>query len=124
MASVTKAHYRTGNGRLVFEIIGDTAKDVFEGIAGVQEIFEADSKCGCCGSQDIGFRVRETSKGAKQFKFYELSCNAPGCRARFEFGQSTDMKNLFPKRKDEAGNYKPNRGWAKYQPQQQDGSAA
>jgi hypothetical protein len=109
-----RAHYRTANNRITFEIEGGTTKEVFEGIAGIQETFEADSTCGCCGGAAIAFRVREVAKGNKEFKFYELVCAAPGCRARFAFGQSTDMKSLFPKRKDENGNWLPNRGWAKY----------
>jgi hypothetical protein len=120
MTDITKCHYRTANGRLVFEISGGSMKDIFEGIAAVQEVFEADTSCGCCGSQDISFRVRESSKGNKTFKYYELRCNQPHCRARFSFGQNQDMKNLFPKRTDENGDWLPNRGWYKYQPQMQE----
>ena|SRR5579883_2387295 len=112
---LTKVHYRSASGRLVFEITGGTPKDIFEGIAQVQEVFEADSHCGCCNSTDIVFNVREVSKNNKTFKYYELKCNSAGCRARLSFGQNQDMKNLFPKRTDDQGNYLPHRGWAKYQ---------
>ena len=119
MSDIAKVHYRTSNNRLSFEITGGTPKDIFEGIAQVQEVFEADYKCGCCNSPDISFRVREAKSAAgKACKYYELRCNAPGCRARFSFGQNLDMKNLFPKRTDEQGNFLPNRGWYKYQPKE------
>jgi len=114
-----KAHYKP-NAKLMFELEGGTAKEVFELISSVQEVFGAEDTCGCCNSPNIAFRVRETAKGAKVFKFFELHCLQPGCRARFAFGQSTDMVSLFPKRKDESGQYLPNRGWSKYVPKQED----
>lgn len=106
-----KAHYRTANGRIVFEIEGGNQKELFENIADLQEVFEADSSCGMCKSQDIHFRVREV----KGNKYFEIRCGA--CNAQFSFGQNKDMKSLFPKRKGEDGNWLPNRGWFKWTPQ-------
>lgn len=103
-----KAHYKTANGRITFELEGSGQKDLFEGIAALQEVFESDSKCGVCGATDIKFRVRKVDS----FTFYELHCS---CGARLSFGQSKDMKSLFPKRKDDTG-WLPDRGWSKYQP--------
>lgn len=117
MADFTKVNYRSANGRMMFEIAGGSPKDIFEAIAGVQEVFEADASCGVCQSTDIQLRVREVSKGNKQFKFFELACQAANCRARLAYGQNTDMKNLFPKRADENGRPLPNRGWSRYTPQ-------
>lgn len=112
MADVTKVHYRSRNGRLVFEIQGGSAKDLFAGIARVQDVFESDDKCGCCESENIRFNVRNVSKGKSEYVYFELRCL--DCWAQLQFGQNQDMKGLFPKRKDENGNWMKNRGWFKY----------
>jgi hypothetical protein len=106
-----KAIYKTSNGRLAFEIQGETVKNVFREISLIQEVFDAESECGCCKSKDI----RCQSRQVEDYDFYELSCNS--CHARFQFGQAKKGGGLFPKRKDEDGNALPNRGWSKYQPQ-------
>jgi hypothetical protein len=114
-----KAHYKTANGRLTFEIENESQKGIFEGIASLQEVFEADSLCGACNSPHIRFRVRNVQKGTKTFKFYEMVCQA--CYAKLCFGQSVDTITLFPKRKtSDNTSYLPNRGWAKYSPNQED----
>jgi hypothetical protein len=104
-----KAEYTSSNGRLKFAVEGATPKDLFGELAGIQEVFDAESRCGCCQSDDIHYRVRV----AQKFEFYELVCM--GCNARFAFGQSKDLKNLFPKRREDGKNL-PNGGWAKYDP--------
>jgi hypothetical protein len=105
-----ECQYKSRNGRLLFRVEGGSQKDLFEAIADVQEIFEADEACGMCKSTDIRFRVRRVKDNA----YYELRCGS--CNARFAFGQSKDMKTLFPKRKDENGKRLPNRGWFKWVP--------
>lgn len=105
-----EAQYKSHNGRLMFKIEGGTQKELFENIADIQEVFESDSVCGMCRSADIHFRVREVQGN----KYFELRCGA--CNAQFAFGQNKDMKSLFPKRKDDQGNWLPNRGWFKYTP--------
>jgi hypothetical protein len=102
-----KAEYTSSNGRLKFAVEGATPKDLFGELAGIQEVFDAESRCGCCQSDDIHYRVRV----AQKYEFYELVCM--GCTARFAFGQSKDLKNLFPKRRDD-GKILPNGGWSKY----------
>lgn len=105
-----KAILRTGGGRLSFEITGEKVKDVFKEIAQIQEVFDAESKCGVCGSQDLRFLARRVDK----YDFYELQCTKQGCRARFAFGQAKEGGALFPKRKVD-GKWLPHGGWAKYQ---------
>ena len=109
-----KAHYRTANGRIVFEIEEGSQKGLFEAISDLQEIFEADDTCGMkgCESTNIRFRVREV-KGNKYFELRCLDCNA-----QFAFGQNKDTKSLFPKRRDEEGKLLPNRGWFKWVPRE------
>jgi hypothetical protein len=109
-----KATYKTANGRLMFEVTGETAKEVFARVADLQEIFEADSRCGCCNGADLRLKHRVVAKGTKKFDYYELECGNSKCRARFAFGQLTEGGGLFPKRKDKEGNWLPNRGWGKY----------
>jgi hypothetical protein len=108
--------YRSASGRIFIKVDGQTPKEVFERLAVAQEIFDGDDKCGCCGKTNIRFRVRHVSKGSKTFDYFEIACQ--DCYARLQFGQSTDTVSLFPKRKDEAGNWLPNHGWSKYQPKE------
>jgi len=102
-----------------FKISGETPKAIFKELAGIQDLFEAETACGCCDGDDIRFQVR-TAGEKGEFSYFELVCNNPECRARFSFGQSLDQKSLFPKRTDpdkEKGDrdyYLPNRGWARY----------
>ncbi len=106
-----KATYRTSDGRISFEVEGESAKALFAQIAGIQEIFDVEHECGMCKSKDIRFRVRKADK----FTYYELNCQE--CRARLDFGQSQDLVSLFPKRKDEDGRWMEHRGWYRYEPQ-------
>jgi hypothetical protein len=101
--------YRSRNGRLTAKVEADTPKALFESIAEFQEVFEADEKCGNCGSTNIRFNVRHIDS----FTYYEHRCE---CGAALGMGQSKDMKSLFPKRRDKDGNPLPNNGWVKYQP--------
>ena len=105
-----KAHYKSSTGRLVIEVEGPNAKAIFERIAEVQEILDADAQCGCCGSPQIKFRVRDV----KGNRFFELHCEA--CHARLAFGQNRDGVGLFPRRFDDSRKPLPNRGWAKFLP--------
>lgn len=105
-----RAHYKTANGRITFEVQGETTKAIFEEIAAVQEIFETEQACRICHTQNIRFQVRKV----EDFTYYELVCQEMGCRARFQFGQAKKGGGLFPKRKAEDGSYLPNNGWSKY----------
>ena len=108
--------YRTKNNRLSFKLDAADQKGVFEQLASVQDVFEAASVCGCCGSDNIRFRVRRSkdSTGKKDLKYYELRCMA--CYAQLSFGQHQIGDTLFPKRKNEDGSYMDKDGWFKYQP--------
>lgn len=105
-----KLNYNTEDGRMHIELAGESVKDLFERLSEFQEIFEADTECGCCKSKSVRFLARKVD----DYKFYELSCRA--CGARMSFGQAKQGGGLFPKRRDEDGEWLPNRGWAKFQP--------
>ena len=113
-----EANYKTSNGRIVFKVTGESEKALWEQIARLEATFGADSKCGCCQSTNIRYGHREVSGG---FDYYELQCM--DCRARLGFGQSKDTKGLFPKRKDEGGDYLPDNGWSVYKPQGRENAA-
>lgn len=83
------------------------------------EIF-GHNKCGACHKPDIRFVVREVAKGNKKFKYHELHCTNPSCRSKLAFGQHNEGGTLFPKRKDDQGNYLPNGGWTKWKPEGED----
>ena len=51
--------YASADGRMEFQIEGDSPKALFKKLSLVQEIFEADNKCGACGSSDIKFQARQ-----------------------------------------------------------------
>ncbi len=104
-----KAHLRIG--RLTIEAQGETIKDLFRELATADEVFAAESECGICGSPDIGMQVRTVDS----YQFYELKCKSQDCGAKFAFGQSKNGGGLFPKRKDEDGNWLPHGGWSKWE---------
>ncbi len=104
-----KAHFKTPGGRLTFEVEGETIKDLFQEIANLQEVFEADTTCGCCNSTNIKYNFRV----ADSFSFYELKCQEEKCGAAFSFGQNKNGVDLFPKRTSD-GAALPNRGWKVY----------
>ena len=105
-----KATYRV-NEKISFEIESEGQKELFKELATVQEIF-GESKCGVCGSENIKFVVRTVEDN----EYYELRCM--DCGATLSFGQHKKGGTLFPKRKDENGNWLENGGWHKWQKDQ------
>ena len=108
-----KAHYRTKNGRITFEVEGSLVKDIFERVAALQDIFDAEEECGMCGSASIRMVFRETDGN----RYYELKCL--DCGAAFAFGQRRQGGDLFPRRRDKDGNVLPDNGWSKWDRQKQ-----
>lgn len=103
-----KATYRTLNGRISFEVEGDAAKDLFKAIAQLQAMFDTDTACGLCSSEDICFSMRTVDGN----DYYDLLCRS--CHASLGFGQHKKGGTLFVKRKDQQGNILPNEGWRKW----------
>ena len=123
-----KAHYKTADGRIVFECNGETPKALFEQIAGVQGLFESETECGVCrglkDGQPHGKGIRYTCRSDNDGnKYYGLLCLH--CFAEFHFGQYRTGGGLFPKRKDAELKPLPHRGWAKFERKPKvDGAAA
>lgn len=103
-----KAHYRTRNGRIVFEVQGETQKSLFKQIAQLQDVFEADERCGCCQSENIKLIVRSHDDN----EFYEMGCCE--CRAVLQFGQHKRGETLFPRRYDDQRQIIGDNGWRKF----------
>lgn len=121
-----KARIQSSNRQLTLEVEGATQKDLFAELASAQEVFDV-GECGAChGEARLGtrFQVRVVMKGTKRYDFFEHVCRDPKCRARFSMGQSTSGDTLFPKRKDNEGNWLPNGGWVKYSSGQSEHSDA
>lgn len=111
-----EATVRLGNGERIIKIEGETAKDVFEGIAMAYEVFN-ETECGLCGSKNI----RPVHRTADKFHFYEYHCQ--DCYARLSLGQLSDNNgSLFPVRKlmDNGkpswknGAFGEHKGWTKF----------
>lgn len=100
-----KAHLNCFGGRVTFEMEAESPKALFKKLALVQEVFGAEDKCGCCGSQDITYRARQWDGN----DYFELHCK--DCGADFSFGQKKDGGGLFPKRKDPNGDLLEHGGW-------------
>lgn len=101
-----KVKYKVGD-KLEFELEGSGQKEIFKELAIIQEIF-AEEHCGLCESHNLKFTVR-TVEGND---YYELRC--ADCGAVLAFGQHKKGGTLFPKRKDDQGNYLKNKGWHKW----------
>lgn len=108
-----EATYKTRTGHLMIKVEAPNQKQLFKALAETQDIFEADTQCGCCHSPKIRFSVRNTDKG----DYYELRCE--DCKAQLTYGQHRNEKTLFLKR--DAGD--PNRGWKVWRPAAGNGAA-
>lgn len=101
-----KLEYTSKNNRFKLLVEGESQREVFESIAGFQEIFEEDT-CGKCGSQDVKFVTRNIDDNI----YHELRCN--NCRAKLAFGANKKGGGLFPKRKD-GDAWLPDGGWIRW----------
>jgi hypothetical protein len=99
------------SSKIEFELEGSGQKEVFKELATVQEIF-SEERCGACKKDNIKYVVRNVDDN----DYYELRCLS--CGAALSFGQHKKGGTLFPKRKDENGNWLENSGWHKWQKNQ------
>ena len=101
-----KVTYKTG--KFTIEAEGSTT-EVFEQLASFDSVF------GNCvnkanGSENIGFRHREVD-GNHYYELYDKETFHV-----LKFGKTKKDGSLFPRRKDADGNWLPDGGWAKYDP--------
>ncbi len=96
---------------LSIEIEAESQKELFEGIAGLQGVFN-NNQCSVCGTERPNFIVRKASSDkGRTFNYYELQCRNNECRAKLHFGVHEEGETLFPKRKNEDGTYHAKQGW-------------
>ncbi len=101
-----KVTYKTG--KFTVEAEGSST-EVFEQLASFDSVF------GNCvnkanGSENIGFRHREVD-GNHYYEMYDKDSFHT-----LKFGKTKKDGSLFPRRKDTDGNYFPDGGWVKYDP--------
>ncbi len=101
--------------QLTFELDAEGARELFQQVAQIQEVFEAETACGLCQSEDIRYGYRVSG----DYQFYELVCRK--CSAQFRFGQKKQTLELFPKRTED-GHPLPNGGWSKWVPRDSEDS--
>jgi len=108
-----KVTYTLENG-LTVEIEGKTHTDIWEQLAQFQETFGDTTAVGKINGQIVtSNKVRFVKRTVDDNDYYELRCS--DCGAILAFGQHKKGNTLFPKRKDDQGNYLPNKGWHKWQ---------
>lgn len=104
--------YSTDGGRVQIKQELSKAKDAFQFLSIMQEMFDEEA-CGCCHSTRTRCEVREVD----DFKYYQRTCQE--CHARLEFGQHKNEKTLFAKRWDtERKAPLPDNGWFVWKPEQ------
>ena len=101
-----KVTYKTG--KFTIEAEGNTT-EVFEQLASFDRVF------GNCvnkanESENIGFRHREVD-GNHYYELYDKDTFHV-----LKFGKTKKDGSLFPRRKDADGNWLPDGGWAKFDP--------
>ena len=98
-------------GSAKVEVEAPDAKEAVKELSSYIDFF-GESTCGLCQSTDVVPRHRV----AQGYDFYEMVCRA--CGAKLSFGQTREDNKLFPKRKDNQGNWMDNKGWHKFERQQ------
>lgn len=82
-------------GKINFEFDSPNMVELFNTLSDYGEVFSI-TKCECCGSENISFRVR---KDDEDNKYHEMCCNEYGCWGKLSFGETKKDKKLFPKRR-------------------------
>jgi len=106
--SKMKVNYKA-KPNLVIEFEAAGQKELFEEMAGLQEILNHTCQRKDCKGKEtkLHYAVREVDGN----KFYELKCE---CGAALGFGSHKVGGTLFPQRKDQEGEWLPNNGWTKW----------
>lgn len=77
-------------GSTAIQVEAENVKDLIREVSFFSELPKA---CGNCNKTDLGFSYRSV----KNFEYYEVVCNNPGCGFTFPLGQHADNKDtLFP----------------------------
>ena len=104
-----KVTYTGTNGRLKVELEAESQVDLFQQLGEFQENFD-ETDCGKCQSENLRFVVRNVDENL----YYDLKCL--DCGSRLSFGTMKKGGRLFPRRKNKDGEWLPDRGWVKWNP--------
>jgi len=110
-----KVSYTTRDGRMTFELEGDTQAELWRQIASVQEVFE----CGTLNkfdkvSDEVVYTTRFDADENENFELRYAGTDPELWGVKKAFGQKKKGGILFPKRKNKEGEYLPDNGWVKY----------
>ena len=109
-----KIKYTTHNQRMTIEFEAGSHKAIWKQLASFEEVFE-ETTCQKCKSGNVRHILRKARKNDKEYEYYELRC--ADCGAKLAFGILDDgSDNLFPKRRNEEGGVKGEKGWVKWNP--------
>ena len=103
-----KVKYWSPNKRLCLEAEGDV-KEIFKQLALFEEVFCRSTNHKNEKSDELSFSVREHDGN----DFFEIK-DEDGWA--FGFGQTKVGQKLFPRKKDANGEWLPDNGWSKYDP--------
>lgn len=111
---IMEVQLKTRSGRLLFKVEGSSTKELFAQIAAIQDVFDIETVCGCCGKDNIRYRHRMFDDN----EFFELVCD--DCRGTLAFGQRKGKDGqLFPRRKDKNDRWLDKNGWSVYKPERE-----
>lgn len=99
---------RLSFGNLSFELDVQSAKEVFDQVGELQEVFDQGA-CGQCGSDNIHLQKREYDGNA----YYKMACGK--CGATLDFGQRKVGGGIYAKRKDKDDRPIGKNGWYHWQ---------
>ena len=91
-------------GSYEITVEGANIEEVFDQMAEASELLSHGVKCGKTGNPDTIMRKRQSG----EYTFYEFFCPESG--AALALGR-TKAGGFFPKTKDKAGDFLPNKGW-------------
>ena len=115
---MSKATVRITPTGVWIEVESESVVDAFKMAANYQEAF-GETQCGSCQSKNLRYEHRQDKE---QHDYYSVRCME--CSCVLDLGQHKVGKTLFAKRKDKDNNWLPNKGWHKWERQQQQSAPA
>lgn len=101
------------NSKMTVKLDVSNQKDLIRQISQLEEVL-SNTTCGACKSENTRFVTRNAAgEKNKVYEFFEVKCNE--CNSRLSLGCHQEGDTLFPKRKNEAGEWLPNSGWVKFE---------
>lgn len=100
------------NSKMTVKLDVSNQKDLIRQISQLEEVL-SNTTCGACKSENTRFVTRNAAgEKNKVYEFFEVKCNE--CNSRLSLGCHQEGDTLFPKRKNDTGEWLPDGGWIKY----------